>query len=255
MMTRLTIAGGTGRTILVSLGLLFSNEQDLLLRCVLLGHRRTVLPFLPRGTKPQAWGTDPTSRMANVAPCSGGCCLRNPVRPHRRCFLAACRPLAQFCPNCVCQPWFPGWYLGPGKGLLPATTQFAWTRSLPSFSGKGLQNTLAVGHREAQRPKKLCFSLITVFPGLLHAPGGLWGCIWGCGVGKFSGVAIAVLWLNKSAPVCMILAPCPLRVPARGPAAHVPHSRFLLVRRWCDLSVPRLPYHSECFSTSWGFVW
>ena len=61
MMTGLTIAGGIGRTILVLLGLLFSNEQNLLLQCVLLGTTGWFYPrrlLLPRGTKPQARGTD-----------------------------------------------------------------------------------------------------------------------------------------------------------------------------------------------------
>lgn len=61
MMTGLTIASGIGRTILVLLKLLFSNEQDLLLQCVLLGTTGWFYPrclLLPRGTKPQAWGTD-----------------------------------------------------------------------------------------------------------------------------------------------------------------------------------------------------
>lgn len=45
----------------------------------------------------------------------------------------------------------------------------------------------------------------------------------------FSGLAVAVVWLNKSAPVCANLAACPLCVSARGPAADFFHSRFLPV--------------------------
>lgn len=188
-MTGLTIASGIGRTILVLLELLFSNEQDLLLQCVLLGTTGWFYPrclLLPRGTKPQAWGDRRTSRMVSTAPCSGSCCLRNPGCLHHRCFLAACRPWPSSAPIAFAAPvsrLIFGIRQREHCWAAPSSDPVCWTTSLPSFTGKGLQNTLAMGHRERLRPKKLSFSLSTVFPGLFHALRGLWGCIlvfWSC---------------------------------------------------------------------------
>lgn len=87
------------------------------------------LPPLAKRNKTSGMGDRPTSHTVTVAPCSGGCCQRNPGCLYHCCFLAACWPLAQFCSNCAYQPQFPGWFLGSVKGstagLLPAATQFA----------------------------------------------------------------------------------------------------------------------------------
>lgn len=180
-----------------------------------------LLPFAERN-KTSGVGDGPTSRTATAALCSGSRCLRNPGCQQHRCFLAACRPLAQFCPNCICQPQFSGWYLGCSQQRPSLLGEI-----FALLCGKGITKYAPHGAlREAQRPKKLNFCLSSVLPGLLHAPCGLWGGVLGCGFGEFSDVAMAI---EYPAPVHANLAACPPCVPARGPAAAFLRSLFLPV--------------------------
>lgn len=69
MMTKLTIAGGTRGVVLVLLGLLFTDKQDLLLQRVLLGTTGWFYPhcLLIAERSKTSWGGDGlTSHMGSV---------------------------------------------------------------------------------------------------------------------------------------------------------------------------------------------